>query len=112
MTRLLVLLIALLTAVPAEALVVNGQLVKAKLETLASDHAGSGASTGRIYFNTSTNKAKLYTGESWSDVGTGSGAGTKNYVANPSANANTSNWTRSEERRVGKECRSRWSPYH
>ena len=24
----------------------------------------------------------------------------------------TSQWTRSEERRVGKECRSRWSPYH
>ena len=22
------------------------------------------------------------------------------------------NWHRSEERRVGKECRSRWSPYH
>src|SRR5260370_13423594 len=22
------------------------------------------------------------------------------------------NWLRSEERRVGKECRSRWSPYH
>ena len=22
------------------------------------------------------------------------------------------NWSRSEERRVGKECRSRWSPYH
>ena len=21
-------------------------------------------------------------------------------------------WTRSEERRVGEECRSRWSPYH
>ena len=21
-------------------------------------------------------------------------------------------WCRSEERRVGKECRSRWSPYH
>ena len=27
--------------------------------------------------------------------------------------AGISNWaTRSEERRVGKECRSRWSPYH
>src|SRR2546422_3600616 len=26
--------------------------------------------------------------------------------------ANTSNLSRSEERRVGKECRSRWSPYH
>ena len=24
----------------------------------------------------------------------------------------TLNLTRSEERRVGKECRSRWSPYH
>ena len=24
----------------------------------------------------------------------------------------TLNETRSEERRVGKECRSRWSPYH
>ena len=23
-----------------------------------------------------------------------------------------SSWKRSEERRVGKECRSRWSPYH
>src|SRR2546426_2896028 len=24
----------------------------------------------------------------------------------------TPRWQRSEERRVGKECRSRWSPYH
>src|ERR1035437_3561873 len=24
----------------------------------------------------------------------------------------SSEWPRSEERRVGKECRSRWSPYH
>src|SRR3712207_9510911 len=24
----------------------------------------------------------------------------------------TTSFTRSEERRVGKECRSRWSPYH
>ena len=27
----------------------------------------------------------------------------------PQVNSDT---TRSEERRVGKECRSRWSPYH
>ena len=26
--------------------------------------------------------------------------------------AGTPEFTRSEERRVGKECRSRWSPYH
>src|SRR2546430_9496133 len=29
-----------------------------------------------------------------------------------SGNANRAVITRSEERRVGKECRSRWSPYH
>src|SRR2546426_2125280 len=29
-----------------------------------------------------------------------------------SAAARTTHWYRSEERRVGKECRSRWSPYH
>ena len=29
-----------------------------------------------------------------------------------SAGANARDLTRSEERRVGKECRSRWSPYH
>src|SRR2546422_2302786 len=29
-----------------------------------------------------------------------------------SGSATGSGWARSEERRVGKECRSRWSPYH
>src|SRR5260221_8938898 len=29
-----------------------------------------------------------------------------------SYDANSNVWARSEERRVGKECRSRWSPYH
>src|SRR3989449_10524105 len=28
------------------------------------------------------------------------------------AYADRNAWRRSEERRVGKECRSRWSPYH
>ena len=30
----------------------------------------------------------------------------------PRTTADAINWARSEERRVGKECRSRWSPYH
>ena len=34
-----------------------------------------------------------------------------NYRPNPFAMSLRKN-TRSEERRVGKECRSRWSPYH
>src|SRR5256885_5100423 len=41
---------------------------------------------------------------------------TRRRKLSPSSTART-NWTRacsrrSEERRVGKECRSRWSPYH
>ena len=28
------------------------------------------------------------------------------------SNVQMSHYNRSEERRVGKECRSRWSPYH
>ena len=35
----------------------------------------------------------------------------KRLVVNNSQSA-YSYWARSEERRVGKECRSRWSPYH
>ena len=30
----------------------------------------------------------------------------------PTVHHNSSHGMRSEERRVGKECRSRWSPYH
>src|SRR5258707_15249539 len=40
---------------------------------------------------------------------------TLNMVFNPAANAQHDVFKtvpRSEERRVGKECRSRWSPYH
>ena len=33
------------------------------------------------------------------------------YSKNPNATKHRS-FNRSEERRVGKECRSRWSPYH
>ena len=33
-------------------------------------------------------------------------------VSNPEAQPLSGEQIRSEERRVGKECRSRWSPYH
>ena len=39
------------------------------------------------------------------------GAGYKDYLLCEFYNLN-SEQRRSEERRVGKECRSRWSPYH
>ena len=36
----------------------------------------------------------------------------ENGVLSAEDNATYSRMERSEERRVGKECRSRWSPYH
>ena len=39
------------------------------------------------------------------------GAG-DSYITKSTTTTNASNVVRSEERRVGKECRSRWSPYH
>ena len=42
-----------------------------------------------------------------------SGPGAEDYLNNMIANRlPTKQGGRSEERRVGKECRSRWSPYH
>src|SRR5258707_10325413 len=43
------------------------------------------------------------------NVGVGNGRG--NVIFRP-GDAGDNNNNRSEERRVGKECRSRWSPYH
>ena len=34
------------------------------------------------------------------------------FLRSPYAHARINSINRSEERRVGKECRSRWSPYH
>src|SRR6516164_10183904 len=48
-----------------------------------------------------------------SDLGPRRGAqGTARRVDPKSAQAGSARPARSEERRVGKECRSRWSPYH
>ena len=46
----------------------------------------------------------------WQVIATG---GTMKLLAESGVEViNISDVTRSEERRVGKECRSRWSPYH
>mgnify|MGYP003574179960 CR=1 FL=1 len=51
-------------------------------------------------------------------IGVGSKAGHLSYIGdtevgnNVNIGAGTITCNRSEERRVGKECRSRWSPYH
>ena len=43
---------------------------------------------------------------------TENGACYEQYVITDPAAKTSLTITRSEERRVGKECRSRWSPYH
>ena len=40
------------------------------------------------------------------------GRGHTVYLDNKKLEYNGKTYDRSEERRVGKECRSRWSPYH
>ena len=42
----------------------------------------------------------------------GSSLGTESFVESSRETAQAGFLYRSEERRVGKECRSRWSPYH
>lgn len=51
--------------------------------------------TGLQIYNTSSNKLNVYNGTSWTDVGSGSGGGSKNYIPNPDFEAGaTTNWIR------------------
>ena len=47
--------------------------------------------------------------DGWQDAGTGAAPTGFRIILRPGTRFPT---LRSEERRVGKECRSRWSPYH
>src|SRR2546427_10042037 len=48
----------------------------------------------------------------WTDILNGSAMSFSSDVPVGSPGSRSLNIPRSEERRVGKECRSRWSPYH
>lgn len=91
MQKIISLLLALLIASPAFAdITVNGQLKNAQLEKFSSDPAGKEA---RIYYNTTTKGAKIYNGSGWTDVGSGTGGGVKNYIANPSGASGANDWS-------------------
>ena len=51
-------------------------------------------------------------GQIWSQYVDFDGKPSMDSKYNPNGSVNAIETTRSEERRVGKECRSRWSPYH
>ena len=46
------------------------------------------------------------------DIETASGSTAEVHIVRSARSREDLNYHRSEERRVGKECRSRWSPYH
>src|SRR5256885_4031146 len=50
--------------------------------------------------------------ESQADLAKSDAERAKNLIATKAISAEDFDTKRSEERRVGKECRSRWSPYH
>ena len=59
---------------------------------------------------TTTERILYYTGVNYKIGETHEGTATMDWMAQEQERGITI--TRSEERRVGKECRSRWSPYH
>jgi len=82
--------------------------------TSGGNGSGSGAG-GAGGQDTSTGSQQHLQGSDGADLfgGTGGGGGGGGgYVGGGGASASTRARGRSEERRVGKECRSRWSPYH
>src|SRR5258708_26913616 len=54
----------------------------------------------------------LYDKERWDRVGAPVREPWQQVLLNAAELLERDAWIRSEERRVGKECRSRWSPYH
>ena len=87
-------------ALPASELPTRG---KARYSGIIFDHGERGTFTYEIDFNAQTGEGKI--------EGLNPAYGTIRLRQVDFA-GNNENLTRSEERRVGKECRSRWSPYH
>ena len=65
-----------------------------------------------LYVERAENAAASAESSATAAVASASAAKTSETNAANSAKGAESSATRSEERRVGKECRSRWSPYH
>src|SRR5689334_23906394 len=66
--------------------------------------------SGRWAVRTSSSRSSWTTG--WSCTATLRRRRSSSRPTAPATTARSGAWSRSEERRVGKECRSRWSRYH
>src|SRR2546426_3379695 len=83
--------------------------------TVAVDIADIGGASTSASLSATVADAAL-TATAGADISAAEGASTGTVTVATFSDANpgdhTADFTRSEERRVGKECRSRWSPYH
>src|SRR3989304_2486501 len=93
--------------------VVPGDIVELRLvsggtyvtkDVIQAERAGGGPASAEKSLS-GTSSWTGWSGSSGSTSASPCGAATRSPTRSPSA-------CRSEERRVGKECRSRWSPYH
>ena len=68
----------------------NNYLEEVAIENLAADPSGGDSVQGKIYYNTGTDKLRIYTGAGWVDVGDG-GTYDKWIIATGGSNANVVN---------------------
>src|SRR3712207_6282326 len=100
-----------LAAIAAEIVAAHTQLSQAEIlrhfleqpgyATPKVDVRGAAVRAGQILLVQERSDERWCMPGGWADVGEA-----------PSVAVAREVWERSEERRVGKECRSRWSPYH
>ena len=81
--------------------------IKKKKKSSYSSSGNSYSSSGSSSSNSSSTG-----GSSSSSDSSSSSSGSSSGQSSSSSSGQSSSTSRSEERRVGKECRSRWSPYH
>jgi len=89
-----------------------GQKAGTETHTLSTNHLASHSHTGHVVSGTTegdrTDPSGAYMARPEEPVQPYAGASGDQMASDSVSIGNT----RSEERRVGKECRSRWSPYH
>lgn len=94
LNRLIAFLVAMSMLVPSSvsAVNINGELKKALLEKLSADPTGY---EGRVYYNTTTQKAMVYkTAGGWQELaGSAGGSGEISYIDNRSGATDTTGWT-------------------
>ncbi len=84
-TKWLIAFFGLMITTAAMALTVNGELKKALFEKLSADPTGY---TARVYYNTTSNKTRIYDGTSWSDIG-GATSSLNEFLIDVGSTANT-----------------------